>query len=123
MSTSPRILTIMGSGETAPTMMKHHRELIARFPGNPKAVVLDQQNLMIDADCIAKWNHVQDSTTMMCVLPMHHVNGIVVTLVTPLMVGASMVLNRKFQQRISLQSLIKKKFPLFQSYQPFWPIS
>ena len=41
MSTSPRILTIMGSGETAPTMMKHHRELIARFPGTPKAVVLD----------------------------------------------------------------------------------
>jgi len=40
-STSPRILTIMGSGETAPTMMKHHRELIARFPGTPKAVVLD----------------------------------------------------------------------------------
>jgi cyanophycinase-like exopeptidase len=41
MSTSPRILTIMGSGETAPTMMKHHRELIARLPGTPKAVVLD----------------------------------------------------------------------------------
>jgi len=41
MSTPPRILTIMGSGETAPTMMKHHRELIARFPGTPKAVVLD----------------------------------------------------------------------------------
>jgi hypothetical protein len=31
----------MGSGETAPTMMKHHRELIARMPGTPKAVVLD----------------------------------------------------------------------------------
>ena len=41
MSTSPRILTIMGSGATAPTMMKHHRELIARFSGSPKAVVLD----------------------------------------------------------------------------------
>lgn len=41
MSTSPRILTIMGSGETAPTMMKHHRELIARLPQSPKAVVLD----------------------------------------------------------------------------------
>ena len=41
MSSSPRILTIMGSGETAPTMMKHHRELIARMPGTPKAVVLD----------------------------------------------------------------------------------
>ena len=41
MTSPPRLLTIMGSGETAPTMMKHHRELIARFPGTPKAVVLD----------------------------------------------------------------------------------
>lgn len=37
----PRLLTIMGSGETAPTMMKPHRDLIARLPGNPMAVVLD----------------------------------------------------------------------------------
>jgi hypothetical protein len=45
MSTSnadiPRLLTIMGSGETAPTMMKHHRDLIARLPGDPLAVVID----------------------------------------------------------------------------------
>ncbi|MEY3618177.1 MAG: hypothetical protein RL726_875 [Actinomycetota bacterium] len=38
---TPRLLTIMGSGETAPTMMKPHRELIARLPGTPRAVVLD----------------------------------------------------------------------------------
>ncbi|MEN9804028.1 MAG: hypothetical protein RIS41_875 [Actinomycetota bacterium] len=38
---TPRILTIMGSGETAPTMMKHHRDLIARLPGEPLAVVID----------------------------------------------------------------------------------
>ena len=37
----PRLLTIMGSGETAPTMMKPHRDLIARLPGTPSAVVLD----------------------------------------------------------------------------------
>lgn len=41
MTTRPRLLTIMGSGETAPTMMKHHRDLIARLPGNPLAVVID----------------------------------------------------------------------------------
>ena len=41
MTSSPRLLTIMGSGETAPTMMKHHRELIARLPQGAKAVVLD----------------------------------------------------------------------------------
>ena len=43
MSTSestPRILTIMGSGETAPTMVKTHRQLIARL-ANPKAALLD----------------------------------------------------------------------------------
>jgi len=36
---SPRLLTIMGSGETSPTMVKVHRELLARV-GAP-AVVLD----------------------------------------------------------------------------------
>lgn len=41
MSRLPRILTIMGSGETAPTMMKHHRDVIARLGDDPLAVVLD----------------------------------------------------------------------------------
>jgi hypothetical protein len=36
----PRILTIMGSGETAPTMVKTHRELIGRLD-SPKPVLLD----------------------------------------------------------------------------------
>jgi cyanophycinase-like exopeptidase len=41
--TRPRLLTIMGSGETAPTMMKVHRDLIARLgPADAvRAVVLD----------------------------------------------------------------------------------
>ena len=38
--TLPRILTIMGSGETAPTMVKTHRELIGRL-AVPRAVLLD----------------------------------------------------------------------------------
>ena len=37
----PRLLTIMGSGETAPTMMKHHRDLINRLGADARAVVLD----------------------------------------------------------------------------------
>jgi hypothetical protein len=37
----PRLLTIMGSGETAPTMMKHHRDLINRLGTDARAVVLD----------------------------------------------------------------------------------
>ena len=38
----PRVLAIMGSGETAPTMAKVHRELFARFGDEPvPAVIID----------------------------------------------------------------------------------
>lgn len=40
MSTTARILAIMGSGETSPTMVKTHRQLIGRLT-QPNAVVLD----------------------------------------------------------------------------------
>lgn len=39
--TSPRILTIMGSGETAPTMVQTHRSLVSRLAGERHAVVID----------------------------------------------------------------------------------
>ena len=37
----PRILSIMGSGETAPTMVTTHRQLVARLAPQANAVVLD----------------------------------------------------------------------------------
>ena len=40
MSTTARILAIMGSGETSPTMVKTHRQLIGRL-SQPNAIVLD----------------------------------------------------------------------------------
>ena len=39
--TLPRILTIMGSGETAPTMVSTHRSLTSRLPSPAKTVLLD----------------------------------------------------------------------------------
>lgn len=39
--TLPRILTIMGSGETAPTMVSTHRALTSRLPSPAKSVLLD----------------------------------------------------------------------------------
>ena len=38
---TPRLLTIMGSGETAPTMVSTHRKLAARLPKGARAVLLD----------------------------------------------------------------------------------
>ncbi|PJF23895.1 MAG: long-chain fatty acid--CoA ligase, partial [Phototrophicales bacterium] len=42
------------------------------------------------------WHGLTGNQRTMCVLPIHHVNGIVVTLITPLFVGGSTVLNRAF---------------------------
>ena len=39
--TLPRILAIMGSGETAPTMVSTHRSLTSRLPSPAKTVLLD----------------------------------------------------------------------------------
>ena len=64
--------------------------------GSPKGVVLDQYNLMASADALALWHGLDASTRMLCVLPIHHVNGLVVTHVTPLYVGGSTVLCARF---------------------------
>ncbi len=64
--------------------------------GAPKGVVLTQYNLLIDAQGIAQWQGITGNQRLMCVLPIHHVNGIIMTLITPLFAGASVVLNRQF---------------------------
>lgn len=65
--------------------------------GKPKAVVLSQRNLLEDARAISDWHGINADTRMMCVLPIHHVNGTVVTMLTPFYVGGSTVLNQKFR--------------------------
>ena len=65
--------------------------------GQPKGVVLSHGNLIADIQGISSWHQIEADTSMMCVLPIHHVNGTVVTLLTPCYAGASTVLNRKFK--------------------------
>lgn len=64
--------------------------------GSPKGVVLTQYNMLVDAYGISAWQGITGNQRMMCVLPIHHVNGTIVTLVTPLFVGGSTVLNRAY---------------------------
>ena len=65
--------------------------------GQPKGVVLTVENLLVDADGIAGWHQFGADSRLMCVLPIHHVNGIVVTLITPFYCKGSVILNRKFK--------------------------
>ncbi|MFO0766474.1 MAG: AMP-binding protein [Nitrospiraceae bacterium] len=55
------------------------------------------RNLLIDADAIADWHRLGTNDRLMCVLPIHHVNGTVVTLVTPFYCKGSILLNRRFK--------------------------
>ena len=68
--------------------------------GPPKGVVLTARNLLLDADGIADWHGFGPDDRLMCVLPIHHVNGTVVTLMTPFYFGGGAVLNRKFKSAV-----------------------
>src|SRR5207237_5515003 len=76
--------------------------------GAPKGVVLEQANLLADAQAIAAWHRFGPDDRAMCVLPIHHVNGTVVTLVTPLLSGGSVVLMRRFRAQTFWQTLAEE---------------
>src|SRR6185437_6161269 len=65
--------------------------------GLSKGVVLTVVNLLLDADAITEWHRFGADARLMCVLPIHHVNGMVVTVITPFYCKGSIVLNRKFK--------------------------
>jgi long-chain acyl-CoA synthetase len=73
--------------------------------GAPKGVQLIQYNLLADAKGIADWQGIDAEHRMMCILPIHHVNGIEVTLITPIYAGGSTVLNRGFKASTFWQRL------------------
>ncbi len=65
--------------------------------GAPKGVILTARNLLLDTDAISGAHGFGLNDRLMCVLPIHHVNGTVVTLMTPFYYGGSTVLNRRFK--------------------------
>jgi acyl-CoA synthetase (AMP-forming)/AMP-acid ligase II len=77
--------------------------------GNPKGVVLSQYNLLADAKGISEWHKITNSQRMMCVLPIHHVNGTIVTLMTPMYAGSGVVLNQKFQSEYFFERIEKEQ--------------
>jgi long-chain acyl-CoA synthetase len=77
--------------------------------GLPKGVVLTQYNLLIDAKAIAEWHGMTPEQRMMCVLPLHHVNGTIVTLMTPLSYGGSVVLNQKFHSSTFFERIARER--------------
>jgi long-chain acyl-CoA synthetase len=77
--------------------------------GAPKGVVLLHYNLLVDAQSLSEWHRIDAEQRMMNVLPIHHMNGILVTLITPLYVGGSVVLNRAYSSSTFWQRLAREK--------------
>lgn len=66
-------------------------------PGKPRGVILDHVNLLSEALGIGEWHRLSGDQRLMCILPVHHVKGIVLSLITPLAAGGGLVLTRSFQ--------------------------
>lgn len=60
--------------------------------GKPKGVILTHGNYIWDARAISKSNRLSGEDRFLCVLPLFHVNAQVVSVITPMMVFASIVL-------------------------------
>ena len=80
--------------------------------GAPKGVVLTQYSLLVDAYAICSAQGITGNQRLMCVLPIHHVNGIVVTLISPLYAGASVVLNRAFSVSTFWRVIVTEKISI-----------
>lgn len=77
--------------------------------GAPKGVMLSQYNLLCDCKSLVDCQNLMADARMMCVLPVHHVNGLCVTIITPLYVGGSTVLNRAFKASIFWQRIAERR--------------
>jgi long-chain acyl-CoA synthetase len=64
--------------------------------GKPKGVILTHDNYCFDARSMVEGANITESDRYMCVLPLFHVNGQVVTVIGPMVAGASMVLCEGF---------------------------
>ena len=64
--------------------------------GHPKGVILSFDNLMSKTRDIQKAHQLTDKDRVLCVLPWFHINGLVITLLTPLVSEQTIVIGGKF---------------------------
>jgi acyl-CoA synthetase (AMP-forming)/AMP-acid ligase II len=74
--------------------------------GNPKGVVLTHLNFLADSKAISEWFQFSKQTRTLCILPLFHNNGQVVTLLSPLYAGGSTVIVRGKASFASFWNLI-----------------
>jgi acyl-CoA synthetase (AMP-forming)/AMP-acid ligase II len=68
--------------------------------GIPKGVMLTHRNLLAECANIKHAHELNKEDTVLCLLPLYHINGLVVTLLTPLFTGLTVIMPPKFSASI-----------------------
>ena len=85
--------------------------------GRPKGVMLDHANLLATAAMIVDWFEITPADRCLLVLPLFHVNGIMVSVVSPLVAGGSTVIAPRFDPK-TFWDLVERVRPTFFSAVP-----
>ncbi len=81
--------------------------------GYPKGVLLTQKNYLVNASQIAQAAKMTEADRFMCILPLFHVNGQLVTVLAPLYAGAKMILTKGFSPKDFLARLARYQATAF----------
>ena len=85
--------------------------------GRPKGVMLDHANLAATAEMITGWFEMTRAERCLLVLPLFHVNGIMASVVSPLVAGGSTVIAPRFDPK-TFWDLVERVRPTFFSAVP-----
>src|SRR5580700_9381433 len=85
--------------------------------GRPKGVMLDHANISATAELIIGWFEMTTQTRCLLVLPLFHVNGIMVSVVSPLLAGGSAFIAERFHAD-SFWATVEQVRPTFFSAVP-----
>jgi long-chain acyl-CoA synthetase len=77
--------------------------------GMPKTVMLSEKNILSNAEGCRLATGFNDRQTMLAILPMFHAYGLTVTMLLPLLTGATVVIPERFAPRQVLQLIEKHK--------------
>jgi acyl-CoA synthetase (AMP-forming)/AMP-acid ligase II len=86
--------------------------------GYPKGVILSHMNFLADGKGMSEWFQFTPETRSLCILPLFHNNGLVVSLTTTLYMGGSIVMVDPKSSLRSFWALVERYHATFTSVMP-----
>jgi len=86
--------------------------------GYPKGVILSHMNFLADGKGMSEWFQFTSDTRSLCILPLFHNNGLVVSLATTLYMGGSIVMVDPKSSLRSFWALVERYNATFTSVMP-----